>query len=161
MVRARPLLLIGLLALAAVTSAQSRDATSAPSEAPVKRAAAPEDPVARALAWLRRTGLTDSSVGRGAAERLVKAMPRRFAGLADQVKGFQKGFADALKPGAATKERLALAAQLWKLRGSLDLLSLLGPRMLHDLTGLDLKTLTGLRTQIAGAMKSARGLLPR
>lgn len=59
------------------------------------------------------------------------------------------------------QEKLNLALELWRVRASIDLLSLTDPTTLHDLTGLNLPDLSGLRSKFQkaeGALASMVGL---
>jgi hypothetical protein len=49
------------------------------------------------------------------------------------------------------EEKKTLLLELWRVRGSLNLLALLSPDMLHQLTGLDMKTLNAMQTQVNSA----------
>jgi hypothetical protein len=48
----------------------------------------------------------------------------------------------------AIQQKLNLALELWRVRASLDLLSLMNPDTLHELTGLNLPDLSRLQKQV-------------
>lgn len=84
--------------------------------------------------------------GPAAAERLVRATPERFKKVKGRVAELSKltrEWADEKK----LEEKKNLALELWRVRGSLDLMALLNPDVLEQLTGIDAKTLRNLRAQ--------------
>ncbi|MER3496806.1 MAG: hypothetical protein C4320_08615, partial [Armatimonadota bacterium] len=89
------------------------------------------------------------------AERLVATLPNRFKGVQTEVFALQK----RLTTGYATmglKERQRNLEQLWKLRGSIDVLALLEPRTLQTLTGLAPETLADLSRRLQEVTHSLR-----
>ena len=101
-----------------------------------------DDVVATAkTAWKRTV-----EAGRPYAERIAKEAPERFRAAQKQAVGL---VAQAQKIANSTdmEQKRALAAELWRVRGSLDLMSLLDPQTLH-MIGIDVPDLAKLRAAV-------------
>jgi hypothetical protein len=96
------------------------------------------------------------SEGPAAAERLVRAAPERFKKVKGRVGELTK-LTQQWTEERKLEEKKNLALELWRVRGSLDLMSLLNPDVLEQLTGIDGKTLRNLRAQT----EKAQALLQR
>lgn len=115
-----------------------------------------QTPLEQGSAFFQNAWKRVQSEGPAAAERLVRATPERFK----KVKGRVMELSKATREWADERrldEKKNLALELWRVRGSLDLMSLLNPDVLEQLTGIDGKTLRNLRAQT----EKAQALLQR
>lgn len=108
----------------------------------------------QALGWLQQQWKRVEDSGRPMAERIVREFPARFKDMEAQVANatasvakYSQNFSD----DHHLDQKKTLLLELWRVRGSLNLLSLLSPEMLHQLTGMDTKTLQSLQNQVAAA----------
>ncbi|AIE86138.1 hypothetical protein [Fimbriimonas ginsengisoli] len=102
-----------------------------------------------ASSWLRTQWQRVQNEGRPAAERVVRQFPERFKNMRSQIARISKLASDFSDDHHLT-EKKELLVELWRVRGSVNLLALLSPDMLHQLTGMDTKTLTTLQSQLDG-----------
>lgn len=112
--------------------------------------AAQQSPLDRATSWLSTQWTRVQKEGRPAAERAVRQFPTRFKDLKSQVARLST-VAGQFSDAHHLEERKAFLLELWRVRGSLNLLALCSPEVIHQVTGLDMKTLTALQSQIAAA----------
>jgi hypothetical protein len=103
-----------------------------------------------ASTWLQTQWQRVQNEGRPAAERIVREFPARFKDMKGQVARLSK-LAGQFSDTHHLEEKKTLLLELWRVRGSLNLLALLSPDMLHLLTGLDMKTLNAMRAQVSAA----------
>lgn len=166
----RPILLfMSLMGLTSAGFSQSGEATSAPpavaSASKGKTAFVRKTPQKKsepsaldcASTWLRSGGAEALKRFKASqAEALVRTAPKQFAGakamVTDLATKIQKGL------GTSLTQKKNLLIQLWKLRGSLDVMALLDPHTLETLTGIDAKTLAGLQKTAATLAKSFASL---
>jgi hypothetical protein len=117
--------------------------------------AAAQSPLEQGTAFFQNAWKRVQSEGPAAAERIVRAAPERFR----KVKGRVQELTKLTREWADEKrldERKNLVLELWRVRGSLDLMSLLNPDILESLTGIDAKTLRQLRAQTERAQAMLR-----
>ncbi len=84
--------------------------------------------------------------GRPLAERIAREAPERFRLAQRQAMGLVAQAQKYANSGDVQQKR-ALAAELWRVRGSLDLMALLDPQTLH-MFGVDVPDLTKLRASV-------------
>lgn len=101
-----------------------------------------DDVVATAKTTWKKT----VEAGRPLAQRIAKEAPERFRLAQRQAMGLVVK-AQQFANSGDLKQKEALAAELWRVRGSLDLMSLLDPQTLHTL-GIDVPDLTKLRASV-------------
>ena len=161
----KPLLpLLFALALSAGALAQSSKATSAPAQnsVPQKVKKAAPSALDRATSWLCSGGQEAMKrLKASQAEVLIRTAPNHFAGLKATANDLATKIGKGMSASLTEKKNLAL--QLWRLRGSLDVMALLDPHTLETLTGIDAKTLTGLQrtaTNLAKSLGSLTGTVP-
>ena len=84
--------------------------------------------------------------GRPLAERIAREAPETFR-VARRQAATLVARAQKYAASGDLEQKRALAVELWRVRGSLDLMSLLNPQTLHML-GIDVPDLTKLRTDV-------------
>lgn len=84
--------------------------------------------------------------GRPLAQRIAKEAPERFR-LAQKRATELVARAQKYANSGDLEQKRALAAELWRVRGSLDLMALLDPQTLH-MIGIDVPDLTKLRAAV-------------
>jgi len=93
------------------------------------------------------------SHGRPYAEKFAKQFPKRFESLKQtamqEVKRAQKALDDS-----DLKQKQMFALELWRVRQSLDLATLLSPPVLKEMTGLDVPTVNDLKSRVVKLEKS-------
>jgi hypothetical protein len=99
------------------------------------------------MSWVHDAWKTVQEQGRPAAERLVRQWPKRFQSVKQQVADLSKTVRDKVVAMDLEQKR-NLVVELWRVRKSLDLMTLLQPELLHSLTGLDTSALASLETQV-------------
>ena len=85
--------------------------------------------------------------GRPLAQRIAKEAPERFRLSRKQAEALVQQ-AEKYATSGDLQHKKELAAELWRVRGSLDLMSLLDPATLRML-GIDVPDLAKLRTDVA------------
>ncbi len=85
--------------------------------------------------------------GRPVAERFVRQFPKRFESLKQSAKSTLNRGQNVLA-NSGLEEKEAFAIELWRIRQSIDLATLLSPSVLKELTGLDVPTLQELKTRV-------------
>jgi hypothetical protein len=118
--------------------------------------ASAQSPLEQGSAFFQNAWKRVQAEGPAAAEKLVRATPERFKRVKGQVGGLTKDVQVWAKD-RKLEEKKNLALELWRVRGSLDLMALLNPDILEQLTGIDGKTLRSLRSQV----EKAQGLLAK
>ncbi len=106
-----------------------------------------QSPLEQGQAFFQSAWKRVQAEGPAAAERIVRAAPERFRKVKGRVAELQRmtrEWADEKR----LDERKNLAIELWRIRGSLDLMALLNPEVMESLTGVDAKTLRQLRAQV-------------
>lgn len=93
--------------------------------------------------------------GRPLAQRIAKEAPERFRLARKQAESLLKQ-ADKSVKGMDLEHKKALATELWRVRGSLDLMALLDPQTLK-MFGIDVPDLTKLRADVARQIARLRG----
>lgn len=93
--------------------------------------------------------------GPAAAEQVIRQAPQQFKEIRVQT---DRAVAQVNRWAKEKRldERKNLALELWRIRGSLDLMALLESDILHEITGIDHKTLKNLRVQIEKAQAMLR-----
>jgi len=99
------------------------------------------------MSWVHDAWKTVQEQGRPAAEQLVKEFPKRFQDVKKQVGDLSKRTREKII-AMDLEQKKNLAIELWRMRKSLDLLTLLRPEVLQSLTGLDTSGLAALETQV-------------
>ena len=99
------------------------------------------------MSWVHDAWKTVQEQGRPAAEKLVRQWPKRFQGLKQQVADLSKRAHDKVLE-MDLEQKKNLITELWRMRKSLDLLTLLQPEVLHSLTGMDTTALANLEVQV-------------
>ena len=99
------------------------------------------------MSWVHDAWKTVQDQGKPAAERFVRQWPKRFQDVKKQVGELSKRTHDRVTE-MDLEQKKNLAIELWRMRKSLDLLTLLSPEVLHSLTGLDTTGLGALESQI-------------
>ncbi|MGV3614866.1 MAG: hypothetical protein ACO1SV_05985 [Fimbriimonas sp.] len=117
--------------------------------------ASAQTPLEQGTSFFQNAWKRVQSEGPAAAERLVRATPERFKKVKARVGELSKLTADWADE-KRLEERKNLVMELWRVRGSLDLMSLLNPDVLEQLTGIDGKTLRHLRAQTEKAQAMLR-----
>jgi len=92
-----------------------------------------------------------------AAERIVRANEARFRDLRARAVKLTKT-AEQFVDMKSLEERKMLLTQLWQLRGSLNLVALLEPTVMQQLTGLDPATVKALLATVTKATASLQSL---
>jgi hypothetical protein len=99
------------------------------------------------MSWVHDAWKTVQDQGRPAAERLVRQFPKRFQAVKQQVADLSKTVHSKIAAMDLEQKR-NLVVELWRVRKSLDLMTLLNPDLLHELTGLDTAGLASMETQV-------------
>lgn len=99
------------------------------------------------MSWVHDAWKTVQEQGRPAAEKMVRQWPKRFQGMKQQVGELCKRAHDKVVE-MDLEQKKNLLTELWRMRKSLDLLTLLQPEVLHSLTGLDTSGLASLESQV-------------
>jgi len=102
----------------------------------------------QALSWMQNQWTRVQKEGRASAEKIVRAYPNRFRDLKVQVARMSE-LAGQFSDAHRLAEKKALLEQLWQVRGSVNLLALCSPDVIHELTGMDLQQITALQSQLA------------
>lgn len=123
-------------------------------------AAHAQSPWDQGTAFLKSAWKRVEQEGPKAAEAAIRSAPERFKQVKTQVTGLQTQVQRWAKE-KKLEERKNLALELWRIRGSLDLMALLEPEMLHRLTGIDAKTLKGLQSQVADLQSRLGNAIPK
>jgi hypothetical protein len=134
-------LFIALLAIVPTAWATAQVPDSSPSQKPISI------DLVKDYAKLLAKHYSDPKELRATANQLAK----RYAGALARVKEEVSGLVAIARERAdelGLQERLNLALELWRVRASLDLLSLTNPETVHAITGLTIPDLTRLRKQI-------------
>jgi hypothetical protein len=113
-------------------------------------------PTQQAADWLQREWRAVQQEGRSAAERAVREYPQRFRAVKAQVARISQVAAQAADP-RRLEEKKELLLELWEVRGSLDILALCSPDVVHQLTGLDTGAVTSLEAQVGRLRKRIGG----
>lgn len=100
-------------------------------------------------AWARTV-----EAGRPYAQRIAREAPERFLAAKRQATALLAQ-AQHYANSSDLKQKRALAAELWRVRGSLDLMSLLDPQTLH-LFGIDVPDLAKLRAAVNAQLAKLR-----
>lgn len=99
------------------------------------------------MGWVSGAWKTVQEQGKPAAERVVRQFPKRFQEVRGTVASMSKKVHDSIESMDLEQKR-TLLTELWRVRKSLDLMTLLNPDVLQALTGLDT---SGLKSLIAQA----------
>ncbi|CAN5394858.1 hypothetical protein BH11ARM1_BH11ARM1_02010 [soil metagenome] len=105
------------------------------------------------LAWCRKTWTTVQQVSSKAASEALKKAPATFKHVPDQVATFAKDLTVKVK-SMKLEEREATAKELWRLRGSLNLMALVDPDVLEQVTGIDAAKLRSTQRTINQLIQS-------
>lgn len=106
-------------------------------------------PVETGMSWLRSAWTKVQKEGKAAAEQVVKETPEAFKALPKKVTAMTDR-ATKLYKSMDLEDKKAFVVELWRVRQSLNLMALLDPDVLQQLTGIDAKV---LKTAIDGANK--------
>jgi len=98
------------------------------------------------MGWVHNAWKTVQEQGRPAAENLVKQFPKRFQNMKESVATLSKRAHTTIATMDLEQKRLLLL-ELWRLRKSLDLLTLLRPEVLQQVTGMDTSVLKSLEIE--------------
>ena len=110
------------------------------------------------MSWVHDAWKTVQEQGRPAAEKMVRQWPKRFQGMKQQVGDLCKRAHDKVVE-MDLEQKKNLLTELWRMRKSLDLLTLLQPEVLHSLTGLDTSGLANLESQVKTVTASVQSAL--
>ncbi len=99
------------------------------------------------MSWVHGAWKTVQEEGHGAAERMVRQWPKRFSNIKQEVARVSKRAHDTVVAMDLEQKR-DLLIELWRVRKSLDLLTLIHPDVLHAVTGLDTSGLAALEAQV-------------
>lgn len=108
----------------------------------------------QAWGFVRSSWASVQKEGRAASDRIVKAFPDRFKGVPEDARKFI-GRWEKQVSSLNLEDRKRLALELWRIRGSLNLLSLASPTTLR-MIGIDVGPLEKLSTEF---MKMSEGLI--
>ena len=98
------------------------------------------------MGWVHSAWKTVQKEGKPAAEKLAKEFPQRFRNVKSTMDGLSKKVRDTIDAMNLEQKRATLE-QIWRVRKSLDMMALLSPEMLQELTGLDTSTLRSMEDQ--------------
>lgn len=113
-------------------------------------AAAQQAPSAteQAVGWLRTQWARVEKAGAPMAQQILQQYPARFADMQAQVARVRK-LADRFSHDHKLPEKQALLQELWRVRGSLNLMALCSPDMVEQLTGLDTNQVKRMQSELA------------
>ena len=100
------------------------------------------------MSWVHDAWKTVEQQGKPAAEKLVRQWPKRFKSIKQQAIELCKRAHDKVAQ-LDLEQKKNLIVELWRMRKSLDLLTLVQPDVLQSLTGLDTSGLAALETQVS------------
>jgi hypothetical protein len=103
-------------------------------------AQAHETPVQSGLSWFRSAWTKVQKEGRVAAEQIVRETPETFKALPKKVASMTHRAAEVYQ-GMKLEDKKEFVVELWRVRQSLNLMALLDPQVLEQLTGIDAKVL--------------------
>ncbi len=112
------------------------------------------------MSWVHDAWKTVQDQGRPAAARIVKQWPQRFRAVKQTVADLTKTVHDRIAAMDLEQKR-QVALELWRVRKSLDLMTLLEPDVLHSLTGLDTTGLASLEKQVGSLSAVVQGQIHR
>jgi hypothetical protein len=121
-----------------------------------QKATAPKQQDNGFMSWIHDAWKTVQDQGKPAAEKLVRQFPKRFQDMKQQVATMSKRVHDKVVQFDVEQKR-TMVIELWRMRKSLDLLTLLRPEVLQSLTGLDTSGLAALEDQVKGLMNLVQG----
>jgi len=102
---------------------------------------------ATGVSWFQSAWKRVQKEGRPAAERLIRSAPKRFklveSNVADLNRKANRWVADR-----NLDQKKTLLLEMWRLRGSLNLMALVSPENLETLTGVSAKELRGMQVQL-------------
>lgn len=104
------------------------------------------NPTTETLTFLRQSWSLVSKDGPKALNAAKLHWPDQVRRVKDEVSTLQSKCDKGVSQLGLT-EKVALVGELWRVRSSINLLALLDPQMLHNVTGLDPKALDNLRKQ--------------
>ena len=87
------------------------------------------------IAWLKKSWATVNREGKAAADRLIKESPARFKDIKKQAATVSKK-AESSLAGLDLEGKTRVITELWRVRSSINLLSLANPNTL-SLVGID------------------------
>ena len=119
----------------------------AQSSGPSIKASKPVEQESGFMSWVHDAWKTVQDQGKPAAERIVKQFPKRFKAIKQQVADLSKTVHDKVL-AMDLEQKKNLVIELWRVRKSIDLLTLLQPEVLHSLTGLDTAGLATLENTV-------------
>jgi hypothetical protein len=111
------------------------------------------------MSWVHNAWKTVQEQGRPAAERIVRQWPKRFQAVKQQVADLSKTVHEKIS-AMDLEQKKNLIVELWRVRKSLDLMTLLQPELLHSLTGLDTVGLASLENQVQRLTAAVRAQIP-
>jgi len=100
------------------------------------------------MGWVHSAWQTVQKEGKPAAEKIAKQFPERFKAVRATVENLSTKVHRGIDSMNLEQKRNTLV-QIWRVRKSLDLMALLSPEMLQELTGLDTTGLRALEDQTA------------
>lgn len=107
------------------------------------------DPAQETTRFLRRAWSLVRKKGPKALESAQLAWPDEIRGVRRRVQEFSRSLVGRFE-GSGLQERTRMIAELWRIRGSLNLLAMLSPEGLKLVTGLDVSELRKLQEQARG-----------
>ncbi len=110
----------------------------------------------QAWGFVKSSWATVQKEGRIAADRMVKEFPDKFKGVPDDAKRFIQRW-DKQIASLNLEDRKRLALELWRIRGSLNLLSLASPTTLR-MIGVDVSPLEKITSDF---IKMSEGLIKK
>ena len=108
------------------------------------------------MTWVQGAWKTVQEQGKPAAEKIVRQWPKRFQAVKQQVADLSKQTHEKLV-AMDLEQKKNLALELWRVRKSLDLMTLLRPDVLQSLTGLDTSGLAVLENQVQKLISTVQG----
>ncbi len=103
------------------------------------------------MSWVHDAWKTVQDQGKPAAEKIVRQFPKRFQGMKEHVSELSKTIHNKVKEFDVEQKR-NLMVELWRMRKSIDLLTLLRPDVLQSLTGLDTTGLAAMEDTVKNLM---------
>jgi len=100
------------------------------------------------MSWLKQTWAAAQKQGAPIAEAAVRKYRLEFRQIPVRVRAITSAMARKYA-SMHLQEKEALLAELWRVRSSLDLMALLDPDLLHQLTGIDARALASMQTSVS------------
>jgi hypothetical protein len=139
--------IVGLYAFGQVASAQTAwDATTKAAQAAASQSAK----------WISVQWGKVQAHGKPMADRIVREFPAQFKNIPAQVTHLAELTAQISDP-TRLGEKQRLLAELWRVRGSLNLLALCSPELVQQVSGLDMRQVAFLQSQVMALRSKLTG----